>query len=117
MVIEMTRRLSTRELLFAVGQMLAKAKRTDRDEAIDREELKGEACGWIEARAVGRINKGLSWEKTFHLGQMNRRNRISDRPPEQIRQLCGLPEKATYLDLICAANFEFRSRTGAPGFF
>jgi hypothetical protein len=116
MVTQMAQRLSTRELLFAIGQMLAKAKRTNRDEASDPDELKGEACVWIEACAVGLIKKGLSSEKVFHLSQMSRRNRLSDRPPEQISRLCGLREKATYLDLICAANFEFRSRTGAPGF-
>jgi hypothetical protein len=117
MVIETAQRPDTRALLFAIGQMLAKAKRTDRDEAIDPDELKGEACGWIEARAAGRDKKGLSWEKAFRLCQMSRRNRLSDRPPEQISRLCGLREKATYLDLICEANFVFRSKTGLPGLF
>jgi hypothetical protein len=109
-----SRRLNEKELLFALGQMLAKTKRTDSDEEIDPDELKGETCVWIEACAVGQIKKGLSSEKVFRLGQMSRRNRISDRPPEQIRQLCGLREKATYLDLVCAANFEYRSKSGSP---
>ena len=117
MVIEMVRRITKDALLFAVGEMLARSKRASHCSTIDPEDLKGKFCSLIEAYAAGHTAQDLTWEEAFRLSEMSRRNRLSDRPPEQINRLCGLREKATYLDLVCAANFEFRSQTGSPGFF
>ena len=102
----------SKDLQFQLGAMVDR-NRKEYIPAPDPDEVKKLFEHWVKETAAGRLVEDLTTDEIEMLKRMDRRNRLSDRVPEEIVAILGLEKRATYSMAICKATFQFEVQNTA----